>query len=98
MQEDVLGKAYDARLMRRLVRYLGAHKPAVAIAFVAILGASLIELAQPWITQQAIDRYISTGDAAGLARMAMLFLALIAANFACEYVQTFVLQITGQKI
>jgi ATP-binding cassette, subfamily B, multidrug efflux pump len=98
MQDDVVGKAYDARLMRRLVRYLAAHKGAVAIALIAILGASLIELAQPWITQQAIDRYIGTGDAAGLARMAWLLLAVIIGAFAFEYLQTFVLQSVGQRI
>ncbi len=56
MQEDVIGKAYDARLMRRLLQYLRPHSGAVAIAFVVILGGSLVELAQPWITQQAIDK------------------------------------------
>jgi ABC-type bacteriocin/lantibiotic exporter with double-glycine peptidase domain len=98
MQDDVVGKAYDARLMRRLVGYLGAHKRAVAVAFVAILGSSLIELAQPWITQQAIDRYIVTGDPAGLARMALLLFLVILGAFAFEYLQTFVLQTVGQRI
>jgi ATP-binding cassette subfamily B protein len=98
MQEDVIGKAYDARLMRRLLRYLRPHTGAVALAFVVILGGSLVELAQPWITQQAIDKYIATGDAAGLSRMGLLFLALILAAFGFDYVQTSVLQLTGQKI
>jgi len=96
--DDVLGKAYDARLMRRLLGYLRAHKGAVAIAFIAILGGSLVELAQPWITQQAIDRYIATGDSAGLRRMALMLLAVVLSSFAFEYVQTFVLQLTGQRI
>jgi ATP-binding cassette subfamily B multidrug efflux pump len=96
--DDVLGKAYDARLMRRLLGYLRAHKGAVAIAFIAILGGSVVELAQPWITQQAIDRYIATGDSAGLRRMALMLLAVVIASFAFEYVQTFVLQLTGQRI
>ena len=98
MQDDVIGKAYDARLMRRLVGYLRPHAGAVTLAFVVILGASLAELAQPWITQQAIDRYIATGDADGLRRMALLFLGLIVAALGFDYVQTAVLQLTGQKI
>ena len=60
MQDDVVGKAYDARLMRRLIEYLRPHLAAVCVAFVVILGGSLVQLAQPWITQQAIDRYIAT--------------------------------------
>ena len=98
MQDDVLGKAYDARLMRRLLVYLRRHPWAVALAFLAILGSSLVELAQPWITQQAIDRYIAARDVTGLARMAMLFLALLLGGFVLEYLQTYVLQMTGQRI
>jgi ATP-binding cassette subfamily B multidrug efflux pump len=98
IQEDVIGKAYDARLMRRLLGYLRAHRAAVAVAFVAILGGSLVDLAQPWITQQAIDRYIATGNSAGLWRMTMLFLALVTAAFGFDYVQTLVLQTTGQRV
>ena len=97
-QDDVLGKAYDARLMRRLVGYLRPHLGAVALAFVVLIGASFVELAQPWITQQAIDQYIATGDTDGLRRMALLFLALIVVGFGFEYVQTAVLQLTGQRI
>lgn len=98
MQDDVVGKAYDARLMRRLLGYLRPHAGAVAIAFVVILGASLVDLTQPWITQQAIDRYIANRDAAGLVRMALVYLALIAAGFAFEYIETSILQLTGQRI
>src|SRR4051794_15161766 len=98
MNEDVIGKAYDARLMRRLIGYLREHKPAVALASLTILGGSLIELAQPWITQQAIDRYIATRDTRGLARMAALLAAALAGGFVFEYVQTLVLQLTGQRI
>lgn len=98
VQDDVIGKAYDARLMRRLLTYLRPHGAAVLVAFVAILGASLVELAQPWITQQAIDRYILTGDVAGLGRVALLFLGLLVVGFVCDYGQTTILQTTGQRI
>jgi ATP-binding cassette subfamily B protein len=98
MQDDVVGKAYDARLMRRLVKYLRPHVPAVFLAFVVILAGSLVELAEPWITQQAIDRYLANGDIEGLRRMGLLFLGLILAAFVFEYIQTVVLQTTGQKI
>ncbi|HET9369150.1 MAG TPA: ABC transporter ATP-binding protein [Vicinamibacterales bacterium] len=98
MDEDVLGKAYDARLMRRLLTYLRPHLPAVALAFVAISGASLVDLAQPWLTQIAIDRYIAAGDAAGLLRIAAVFLALLVFGFFCEYGQTYILQRVGQRI
>ena len=97
-QDDVLGKAYDARLMRRLLMYLRPHIAAVCVAFVMILGSSLIELTQPWITQQAIDRYIPSGNLAGLGRMIALFGVAIVLGFGFEFVQTLVLQTTGQRI
>ncbi len=98
MNEDVVGKAYDARLMRRLLVYLRPHVVAVSMAFVTIVGASFVDLAQPWLTQQAIDRFIATGDAAGLLRLTMVFVALLVFGFACDYFQTFILQTTGQRI
>src|SRR5580765_4130674 len=98
MQEDVIGKAYDSRLMRRLLGYLHVHMGAVCLAFAAILGGSLVELAQPWLMQQAIDKYIVSGDLAGLGRMALLFLGLVIAAFVFDFFQTYVLQTTGQHI
>ncbi len=98
MQEDILGRAYDARLMRRLLTYLRPHLGAVCIAFVAVVGGAFVNLAQPWMTEITIDRYIATGDANGLVRMAVLFLGLLVVGFVFEYVQTSVLQLTGQRI
>ena len=79
--DDVVGKVYDTRLMRRLVTYLRPHRIAVAIAFVTILLSSLVELAQPWMTQQAIDRYIAAGDMAGLMRLVGIVLLVAAVLF-----------------
>jgi ATP-binding cassette subfamily B protein len=98
MNDDVIGKAYDARLMRRLLTYLRPHLGAVSVAFLAIVGGALVDLAQPWLTQQAIDRDIASGDVAGLLRLTMLFLGLLGFGFLCDYFQTFILQSTGQRI
>jgi ATP-binding cassette subfamily B protein len=97
-EEEVLGKAYDARLMRRLLGYLRPYKLQVAIALVAIIAASVLQLAQPWLMKVAIDRYIATGDLEGLDRIALAFLAILLGSFALEYVQTWILQMTGQRI
>jgi ATP-binding cassette subfamily B protein len=97
--DDILpARTYDARLMRRLLVYLRPHVVAIALAGAAILVSSLVDLAQPWLTQQAIDKYIASGDAPGLARMAVFFFVLIVVGFLAEYGQTFILQTTGQRI
>jgi ATP-binding cassette subfamily B protein len=97
-EEEVLGKAYDARLMRRLLGYLKPYKPQVVIALAAIIAASVLQLAQPWLMKVVIDRYIATGNFDGLDRIALAFLGILLASFALEYVQTWTLQMTGQRI
>ena len=97
-EEEVLGKAYDARLMRRLLRYLRPYKAQVLIALVSIISASLLQLAQPYLMKVAIDRYIARGDLQGMNLIALAFLIVLLASFALEYVQTYIMQLTGQRI
>jgi ATP-binding cassette, subfamily B, multidrug efflux pump len=97
-EEDVLGKAYDARLMRRLLTYLRPYKRQVAIAIAAIVAHSALQLAPPYLTKLVIDRYIPAGDLSGLAGVAGLFLGALVGSFALEYVQTWTMQMTGQRI
>jgi ATP-binding cassette subfamily B protein len=96
--EEVLGKAYDARLMRRLLGYLRPYAAQVAIALAAIITGSILQLAQPWLMKLAIDRYIAAGNLQGLDTIAIAFLAILLSAFAMEYVQTVILQTTGQRI
>ncbi|MDP7473095.1 MAG: ABC transporter ATP-binding protein, partial [Vicinamibacterales bacterium] len=97
-EEEALGKAYDARLMRRLLTYLWPYRRAVSIALAAIVGHSVLQLAQPYLTMLAIDSYIATGDLAGLNQIAMVFLVVLVGAFVLEYVRTYTLQMTGQRI
>ena len=96
--DDVLGKAYDARLMRRLLRRLRPHRAAAAVALAAIVGHSLMQLALPYLTKLAIDRHVVTGDLAGLWEIAAAFLLILAGSFALEYVETYAMGMTGQRI
>jgi ATP-binding cassette, subfamily B, multidrug efflux pump len=98
MQEDVLGKAYDARLMRRLLTYLRPYTPQVALALAAIIAHSVLQLVPPYLTKVVIDDYIPAGNLSGLAVIALLYLVTLAATFAFEYVQTWTMQMTGQRI
>ena len=96
--DDILGKAYDARLMRRLLVYLRPYWRQVAIAFVAIIAGAAAQLAQPYLIKTAIDRHIATGRLAGLDRLAALYLVILAGAFVADYVQTWTMQLTGQRI
>lgn len=96
--EDVVGKAYDARLMRRLLRYLRPYKGAATLALAAIIGASVLQLAQPYLMKIAIDRYIPARDLTGIDRIALAYLAILVAAFGLDFLQTWLLQMTGQRI
>jgi ATP-binding cassette subfamily B multidrug efflux pump len=96
--EDVLGKAYDARLMRRLITYLRPYKLQVVLATAAIIGHSALELAPPYLVKLVIDRYIPARDTNGLVVIASLYLATLAGSFVLDYGQTWLLQLTGQRI
>ena len=56
--DDVVGKAYDARLMRRLLHYLRPYSAHAVLALAAIIANSMLQLAQPYLMKLAIDRYI----------------------------------------
>ena len=84
--------------MRRLLGYLRPYLGRVAIALVAIVAGSILQLALPWLTKIAIDQYIATGDLRGLDWIAAAFLGILAASFLFEFVQLWTLQMTGQRI
>jgi ATP-binding cassette subfamily B multidrug efflux pump len=96
--EEVLGKAYDARLMRRLLGYLWPYRRHVAIALAAIIAHSLLQLVPPYLTKLVIDTYIPAGNLSGLGIVAGLYLLTLAMSFALEYLQTWTMQLTGQRI
>jgi ATP-binding cassette subfamily B protein len=84
--------------MRRLLQYLRPYWRQVGVALGAILVGSAASLAQPYLIKVAIDRYIAAGRLDGLDRIALLYLVILVAAFAAEYVQTWSMQFTGQRI
>ncbi len=97
-EEEVLGKAYDARLMRRLLGYLRPHKWYVVSAVTALIGDAVVQLVPPYLVKMAIDEYIAQGDLAGVNQIAFIYLAVLVASFLLEYTQTYLMQMIGQRI
>jgi len=96
--DEILGKAYDARLMQRLLAYLRPYWPQVLVAFVAITLGSAMALAQPYLMKVAIDQYIAVRQLDGLGRLAVIYVGVLVLGFVAEYVQTWTMQMTGQRI
>ncbi len=97
-EEEVLGKAYDSRLMRRLLVYLRPYRKLVFLSLGLIMFESLIEISFPLLTRIAVDQYILVGDLSGLLTVALVYLGLLVIKFVVGFFQIYTLQSTGQKI
>ena len=98
LPEEPQQAAYDARLLRRLLRYLIPHRRTAALAFTAIVGHALLQLAEPYLIKLAIDRHILTGELAGLELIAAALLVILTGSFLLEYVETYTMGMVGQRI
>jgi len=111
-EEEVLGKAYDSRLMRRLLTYLRPYRWQVAVAMVAIFLKSFCDILGPYLVKVAIDRYLTAARGAtsglwnwlspqpfrGIAQISSIYLSLLVLTFVFEFLQTYFMQWTGQKV
>ncbi len=109
--DDVVGKVYDSRLMRRLITYLGPYKLQVATALAAILTNSVTAISGPYFVKVAVDtylspsgtlswlgRHLSRNPSTGITQIGLLYLCALSITFLLEFLQTYVMQWTGQKI
>ncbi len=94
--EEVFGKAYDGRLVRRLLRYIGPYARGVLVAMAMLILLTLFELAGPLIVKQAIDDAISTGQLDRLNQYALAYLAVVIAIFGLRFGQNYLLNRAGQ--
>ena len=97
-EEEALGKAYDARLMRRLLSYLKPYRGVTALAVGLLLIGSATQVALPWLVQVAIDDYIANQDASGFTWIVMGYLIVMLVSFGSTYGQTYITMWLGQKV
>ena len=112
-EEEVLGKAYDSRIVRRLLRYLRPYTLQVVLALGAIVLKAAADVLAPYLMMVAIDTYLaaSAGRAhaylehflsplplTGIAQVSALYLGVLVAGFLFEFTQIYLMQWTGQKV
>ena len=97
-EEQVFGKAYDARLMRRLLTYIKPYRRSAYLAIVCLLAGSALSILQPYLTKVAIDQYIRNNNFAGLNQIAILYILTLIFVFALSFGQTWLINLMGQKI
>src|SRR5579872_3516686 len=111
-EEEILGKAYDSRLMRRLLTYLRPYRWQVTVAIVSIIFKSFADVLGPYLVKVAVDRYLAPvkGTASGLwswlspdpmhgiAQISGIYFAMLLITFVLEFLQTYFMQWIGQKV
>ena len=97
-EEEVLGKAYDSRLMARLLHYLRPYRLQVAGAVALLMLASAFAVVGPYLTKIALDDAIPAGDGRQLAQLAILFLGATLLVFIFQYAQALVTTWLGQRV
>ena len=96
-EDEILGKAYDARLMARMLRYLRPYWKLLGVSFVFLMLQTGSQLLGPYITKIAIDRYIAHRDVHGLDLMALAYLGVVCFGFLVLFVQAYTTEYTGQR-
>ncbi|MBU0985453.1 MAG: ABC transporter ATP-binding protein/permease [candidate division Zixibacteria bacterium] len=97
-EEEALGKAYDARLMKRLMAYVRPYRWVVVVAVVLLLLVSALQVVMPYLVQVAIDDHITPGDIPGLRMLTLLALGVLLVSFLVRYLQTYIMAWLGQKV
>ena len=97
-EDDAVGKAYDARLVRRLAQYVRPYRTLVAGALSLIAVESVMQLAGPLLTRWVIDRALPAADRTLVVQAAMLYVVLLVAQFAAAYCETLMTSLLGQRV
>lgn len=97
-EEEALGKAYDSRLMKRLLRYLRPYRWQVVAAVIMLVLASGLELVGPYLTAVVIDKAIPAGDLRLITVLATIYAVALAVALLLSYLQTLLATWIGQKV
>ncbi len=101
-EDEILGKAYDGRIVRRLVPYLKPYRLIILVSLVLLLFSSAMDLAGPYLTKVAIDHNIAPANGkptmSGLPLILALYVASLTLGFVLKYTMNYMLQWVGQHI
>lgn len=95
--EEILGKAYDNRLMKRLLSYLKPYKWYVVLGILSSVGVSGLEAVRPWFTKHAVDVNIAQRDTDGLLWTTITFFIVLVIRSVMQYVNAYLTLWIGQR-
>jgi len=97
-EEEALGKAYDARLMRRLLQYLRPYRWQVVSAVTLLVASALLQILGPWLIRVALDEAVPQGETRLLTLLALAYLGALVLSFGLEYLQALLTTWLGQRV
>ena len=96
-EDEILGKAYDARLMKRLLTFIKPYKRYVIFAILLNIIVAALGPLRPYLTKIAIDDYIVNKNFTGLLWITIALFATLFFQSAIQYLLTYYTQYLGQK-
>lgn len=96
--EEILGKAYDSKLMKRLLSYVKPYRKYIIIAIIMNIVVAALGPIRPYLTKIALDDYIANSDYDGLLIISLILLATLLFQSVVQYFLTYFMQYLGQKI
>jgi ATP-binding cassette subfamily B multidrug efflux pump len=96
--DEILGKAYDGRLIRRLAGFVAPYWRPMGLATALMLCGALVELAPPYLLRTAIDGPIAQREVGGILPIFLVYVAALVTAFLLRYGQTYIIQSTSQKV
>ncbi|HEX9962323.1 MAG TPA: ABC transporter ATP-binding protein, partial [Pyrinomonadaceae bacterium] len=97
-EEEEIGKTYDLRVIRRLLRYLKPYWHVAAVALVLTLLSNILLSLQPSFTQSAVDDFIVPKQSDGIGLFALAFFGLFLFRFIFSYFQEILVNHVGQRV
>ncbi len=96
--DDTLGKAYDSRLVRRLLSETAPYKGRLIVAIILMIITSLLSVAGPWIIGRAIDDGVNAGDSGQLRQWSIFFLVVTLVEWATNRQRIAIMAYVGTKV
>jgi ATP-binding cassette subfamily B protein len=87
----------DAALFWLMITTMAPYRRSMLFALLLLVGTAAMNIAPPYLLQQAIDGPIAQRDAGGLVPLALLYGGTALAMFGLNYAYTYFLQQAGQR-
>ncbi|CUS80196.1 ATP-binding cassette, subfamily B [Candidatus Kryptonium thompsonii] len=95
--DEILGKAYDSRLMKRLLKYVKPYWRQVLISILLVLILAVLNPLRPYITKFAIDDYILKSNYSGLTKLTLLLFGVLFLQGVLQYLLSYTTGWIGQR-